>query len=205
MISLLISLFDACIQQAYHSKIFKAINIITLKKTDKEDYTISKAYRSIVLLNIMRKILTFIMSKKISWITKTYRLLLDTFMRCRKKRFIETILKLLIEQIHIVWNQKKNWMIIVLSLNVIDVFDTMSHASLIHDVRKRKISKWIIDWINKFFSDRFTTLAVNRRMIVVFSIQTRTFQSSSFFFILYLFYNADLLKMCNKLDTNTRS
>jgi hypothetical protein len=104
-----------------------------------------------------------------------------------------------------VWNQKKNWMIIVLSLNVIDVFDTMSHASLIHDVRKRKISKWIIDWINKFFSDRFTTLAVNRRMIVVFSIQTRTFQSSSFFFILYLFYNADLLKMCNKLDTNTRS
>jgi hypothetical protein len=42
-------------------------------------------------------------------------------------------------------------------------------------------------------------------MIDLFSIQTRTSQNSSFFSILYLFYNADLLEMCNKFDTNTNS
>jgi hypothetical protein len=204
MMRLLISLFVVCIQQTYHSKTFKKVNIITLKKIDKRDYTISKIYRSIALLNIIEKILKFIMSKKISWITKTHRLLLDTFMKCRKNRSIETTLKFLTEQIHIVWKQKTNRMIILLSLNVTNVFDTMSHVRLIHNMKKRKISRWIIDWINNFLFDRFTILAVNRKMIESFSMQIEISQKFSFFLILYLFYNVDLLKMCNKLETNTR-
>jgi hypothetical protein len=103
MMQLLILLFIDCIQQTYHSKTFKKVNIIILKKIDKRNYTISKTYRSIALLNIIEKILEFIMSKKISWIAKTHRLLFDTFMKCRKNRLIETTLKLFIEQIHIVW------------------------------------------------------------------------------------------------------
>jgi hypothetical protein len=102
MMKLLISLYVVCIQQTYHLKTFKKVNIITLKKIDKSDYTISKTYRSIALLNIIEKILKFIISKKISWITKTHRLLFNTFMKCRMNRLIKTILKLLIEQIHIV-------------------------------------------------------------------------------------------------------
>ncbi len=66
MIQLFISLFIVCIQQTYHLKTFKKINIITLKKIDKKDYTISKTYRSIALLNIIEKNMKFIMSKKIS-------------------------------------------------------------------------------------------------------------------------------------------
>ncbi len=204
MMQLFISLFVVCIQQTYHSKAFKKVNIITLKKVDKKDYTISKTYRSIALLNIIEKILKFIMSKKISWIAKTHRLLLDTFMRCRKRRSIETTLKLFTEQIHIVWKQKTNRVIILLSLNVTNVFDTMSHVRLIHDVKKRKISRWIIDWINSFLFDRFTILAMNRRMIESFSMQIEISQKFSLFSILYLFYNVDLLKMCNKFETNSK-
>jgi hypothetical protein len=140
MMQLFISLFVVYIQQTYHSKAFKNVNIITLKKIDKKNYTISKTYRSITLLNIIEKILEFIMSKKISWITKTRRLLLNTFMKCRKNWSIETTLKLFIEQIHIVWRQRRNRMIILLNLNVTNVFDTMSHVRLIHDMKKRKIS-----------------------------------------------------------------
>ncbi len=66
IMQLITSLFVVCIQQTYHSKTFKKVNIITLKKIDKRNYTISKTYRSIALLNIIDKILEFIMSKKIS-------------------------------------------------------------------------------------------------------------------------------------------
>jgi hypothetical protein len=170
MMQLLTSLFIVCIQQTYHSKTFKKINIITLKKIDKRDYTISKTYRSIALLNIIEKILEFIINKKTSWIIKTHRLLLDTFMKCRKNRSIETILKFFIQQIHIVWKQRMNRMIILLNLNITNVFETMSHVRLIHDMKKRKISNWIIDWINNFLFDRFTIFAVNRKMIKSFSI-----------------------------------
>jgi hypothetical protein len=41
-------------------------------------------------------------------------------------------------------------------------------------------------------------------MIESFSIQIEISQNFSFFSILYLFYNVDLLKMYNKFDTNTR-
>jgi hypothetical protein len=103
MMQLLISLFIVCIQETYHLKTFKKVNIITLKKIDKRNFTISKMYRSIALLNIIEKNFEFIMRKKISWITKTHRLLFDTFIKCRKNRSIKTILKFFIEQIHIVW------------------------------------------------------------------------------------------------------
>jgi hypothetical protein len=170
MMQLFISLFIICIQQTYHLKTFKKVNIITLKKIDKKDYTILKTYRSIALLNIIEKILKFIMSKKISWITKTHRLLFDTFMKCRKNRSIKTILKLFTEQIHIVWKQKTNRIITLLNLNMTNVFNTMSYVKLIHDMKKKEISIWIIDWINNFLFDHFTILAMNRKMIEFFLI-----------------------------------
>jgi hypothetical protein len=46
---------------------------------------------------------------------------------------------------------------------------------------------------------------MNRKMIVSFSMQTEIFQKSSLFFVLCLFYNVDLLKMCDKFEINTRS
>lgn len=52
---LLISLFQICVTHAYHSIVFKTANIIILRKTRKVDYIISKAYRLIVLLNIIEK------------------------------------------------------------------------------------------------------------------------------------------------------
>jgi hypothetical protein len=109
-----------------------------------------------------------------------------------------------IKQIHIVWDKNTNWVVILLSLNVVNAFNTISHARLIYDLRKRKISMWITDWVNNFFQNRKTILTINRRMIELFSMQIKISQNSSLFLILYLFYNADLLKICDKLEINTR-
>jgi hypothetical protein len=115
-----------------------------------------------------------------------------------KESTTETTLKLLIEQIYIVWEQRTNWVITLLSLNVANVFDTMSYIRLIHDMRKRKVSSWINDWISNFLFDRFTIFAVNRKTIESFSMQIEISHNFSLFSILYLYYNVDLLKMCNK-------
>jgi hypothetical protein len=138
---LLTSLFQIYIEHAYYFKAFKTINTITLKKSNKSDYITFKTYRSIVLLNTLRKVIKSIMNKKIMFLTKIYRLLLDAQMNARKSRSTETILKLFTKQIHIVWDQSENKMIILLSMNVAKVFDTVSHERLIHNLRKRKISK----------------------------------------------------------------
>ncbi len=205
MIKLPTSLFEICIQLFYHSKTFKKVNTITLKKAKKDDYIISKTYRFIIFLNIMSKIMKSIMNRRIAWLTKTYRLLSNFHMRCRKDRSIESTLKLFTKQIHIVWNKNTNRIVILLNLDVIETFDTISHERLIHDLRKRRISKWIIDWVINFLQNRTTILTMNRRMIASFSMRTKTFQRFSLFFVLYLFYNVDLLKMCDKFEMNTKS
>jgi hypothetical protein len=204
MIKLLTFLFETCIQLFYHSKTFKKVNTIILKKTKKNDYIISKTYRFIIFLNIMNKIMKSIMSKWIAWLTKTHRLLFDFHMRCRKNRSIESTLKLLTKQIHIIWNRNTNRIVILLSLDVIEAFDTISHERLIHDLRKRRISKWIIDWVINFLQNRTTILTMNRRMIASFSMWTKIFQRFSLSFVLYLFYNVDLLKMCDKFEINMK-
>jgi hypothetical protein len=81
----------------------------------------------------------------------------------------------------------------------------MSHDRLIHDLRKRKISKWMISWVINFLRKRSITLTINRRMIAFFSIQTKISQNSSLSLILYFFYNANLLEMCDRLEINTSS
>jgi hypothetical protein len=87
---------------------------------------------------------------------------------------------------------------------VIEAFNTILHERLIHDLRERKISKWIINCVINFFQNRSTTLTMNRRMIASFSIRIKIFQKFSLFFVFYLSYNVDLLKMCDKLEINTR-
>ncbi len=175
MIRLLTFLFEICVQLFYHLKTFKKVNTIILKKVNKIYYTISKTYRLITFLNIMNKIMKSIMSKKIAWLTKSHRFLLDSHIKCCKNKLIELILKLLTKQIHIVWNKNTNWIVILLSLNVIEIFDTISHNRLIYDLRKRRISKRIIDWMINFLQNRTITLTMNCRTIVSFLMRTRTF------------------------------
>ena len=76
--SILISLFNACVIHKYHSKQFKKAQTIVLYNSKKNDYIDSKMYQLIALLNIMSKILKSIMIKRLSDITETHYMLLNT-------------------------------------------------------------------------------------------------------------------------------
>jgi len=63
---ILMSLFNVCVIHRYHSKQFKKTQMIVLCKSKKSDYTDSKTYRLIALLDIMSKALKLIMTKRLS-------------------------------------------------------------------------------------------------------------------------------------------
>ena len=81
LIIMLILLFQTCVTLSYHSRIFRVTHIITLKKSRKVDYTIANVYRSITLLNTLSKMLKSIIETKIRFLTKHYKLLLETQMK----------------------------------------------------------------------------------------------------------------------------
>jgi len=77
LILILMSLFNACVTYRYHSKQFKKTQMIVLCKSKKSNYTDSKTYQLITLLDIMRKALKSIMIKRLSNITEIHHMLSD--------------------------------------------------------------------------------------------------------------------------------
>ncbi len=191
----LMNLFKICAEQSYHSRCFRKTHIIFLKKSNKSNYTNFKTYKFIALFNILNKTLKSIIVKRINNLAETHKLLFETQMSERRKKTCETTLKFLMKQIHIVWNMNKNKMTTLLSLNVIDAYDHVSRERLIHNLRKRRISNWIIAWIDNFMQNKCTTLKVNKQSTFMNQIKIDISQNSFVSFILYLFYNANILKV----------
>ena len=72
---LLIVLFRACATLNHHSQCFRKAHIIAIKKFNKKDYTLIKAYRSIAVLNALEKTLKSIIARRITTLIKEHHML----------------------------------------------------------------------------------------------------------------------------------
>jgi hypothetical protein len=91
----------------------------------------------------------------------------------------------------------------LLSLDVSGAFPNVSHVRLIHNLRKRRIPKTITDWIADFLQDRETEIRLGDFTLESSRISTGIPQGSRMSPILYLFYNADLLEVCENITLRT--
>ena len=162
LMKIITSLFQIYLKQNHHSKIFKKCNSIILRKFDKTNYTIVKTYRSIAFLNTLDKMLKNVIATKIFYLMKQHKLLSNIHMSVKRNKFTKSTLKLLTKQIQKIWNQNIDKILILLNLNVFNVFFTISHSRLLHNMRKRRISKWIIKWMINFLKNRVITLIINK-------------------------------------------
>jgi hypothetical protein len=113
----------------------------------------------------------------------------------RKSRSCETVLKLLTKQIHTIWNMNKNKITTLLSMNVIEAYDHVSRERLLHNLKKKRISTWIVTWTDNFMQDRRISLIVKAKQTIMSNVNVDISQKSSVSSILYLFYNENLLKL----------
>jgi hypothetical protein len=194
----LINLFRACVKLNYHSLCFRIAHIIALKKLNRKNYLNFKTYRFIILLNTLNKILKSIITRRINSLTEIHDMLSTFQMSDRKNKSCEIALKLLIKQIHIVWNMKKDKITTFLNMNIIDVYDHVFRDRLLYNLRKKDISDWIIRWTNNFMRDRHISLTLSNATMTSRLIKTNISQKFFIFSILYLFYNVDLLKVFEK-------
>ena len=161
LISVLTSLFNACIIHRYHSKQFKKTQTIVLHKLKKSDYINLKMYRLIALFNIMSKALKLIMIKRLSDIVETHCMLSNAQMKVRCKWFMILTLTLLINQVHTVWSCEIKCVIFMLSLNVVEAFNQVSHVRLLHTLKMKKTLSYKIEWTRNFLKNQETSLIFN--------------------------------------------
>ena len=124
-------------------------------------------------------------------------------MRIKKQRFIDTALQLITKKIHTIWSNSKKKVASLLNLNVSRTFDNVSHARLLHNMRKRKVSTLLLNWVKDFLKERRTTLMIKEYTLFERRTKVNISQSSSLSSILYLFYNVDLLKNCDDIKLRT--
>jgi len=161
LISVLMSLFNACIIHKHHLKQFKKTQTIVLCKLKKSDYIDSKTYRLIALLNIMSKVLKSIMIKRLNDIVETHHILSNAQMKAKCKWFMILMLDLLIDQVHTMWDCEIKYVIFMLSLDVVEAFNQVSHIRLLHMLKIKRMLSYIIKWICSFLKNRETSLIFN--------------------------------------------
>ena len=112
---------------------------------------------------------------------------------------MKTILQLITKKIHTTWNEQKKKMTSFLNLNVNEIFDNVSHLQLLHNMKKKRISNKLLKWVKNFLKNKNITLIIEKYTQTKRRINVNISQNSLFFSILYLFYNANLLKMCENI------
>ncbi len=119
-------------------------------------------------------------------------------MRC--KWFMISALNLLVEQVHAVWSCKIKYVIFMLSIDIIEMFNHVLHTRLLHTLRMRRTSNYIIEWTRSFLKNRESLLIFDEQISVMQRVNADISQRFFISLILFLFFNASLIEKCKALE-----
>ncbi|TKA72913.1 hypothetical protein B0A49_08441 [Cryomyces minteri] len=192
-------LYETSLRLGHVPQRWKTAKIVTIWKPGKPDYTIPKAYRPISLLPTISKGLDAVVANRISYLAEKYSLLPKNHFGARRQRSCEQALSVLIERIHAAWRAGK-----VLSLVSFDVQGACNGVNkdvLCERLRKRRIPEELVRWVDSFRSNRMGCVALGSFCSQVATIEYPGLpQGSPLSPILYILYNADLVK--RPIDSN---
>jgi hypothetical protein len=137
-----------------------------------------------------------VIAQQILTLSEEHSLLPAQHMGAHPSRSIDTALDVLVQQIYAT-RQNKDSVATLLSLDRTGAFHRVVLARLLHNMRERKISEWIMKWVGSFISNRTTTLCLLGYNTYAFPTDTGLPQGPPLSPILFLFYNANLVNACN--------
>lgn len=197
-------IFTAALRLGYHPHEWKRAVTLILRKPNKADYTSTKAYRPIALLNTMGKLLEIVIARRLTELAETNRLLPETQMGARRGRSTASALQLITEQIHTIWRLPGEPRVAtILCMDITGAFDNASHIRLLHNLQKRQVPTLIVNWVASFLGDRTTKLRAAEGESPYFNVTEGIPQGSSVSPILFLFFIADLLDTVNSEGLRT--
>jgi hypothetical protein len=188
-----LDLFQASLQEGTVPRQWRHAKIIPLKKPNKDDYTIAKAWRPISLLATLGKILESVVAERISHAVETHGLLPTSHFGARKQRSAEQALVFLQEQIYAAWRGRR--VLSLISFDVKGAYNGVCKERLLQRMKARGIPQVLLRWIEAFCSERTANILINGQLSETESLpQAGLPQGSPLSPILFLFFNADLVQ-----------
>ncbi|KAJ5865178.1 uncharacterized protein N7529_007094 [Penicillium soppii] len=183
----------ASLEEGTLPKQWRHAKIIPLRKPNKEDYTIAKAWRPISLLATLGKILESVVAERISHAVETHGLLPTSHFGARKQRSAEQALLLLQEQIYAAWRGRR--VLSLISFDVKGAYNGVCKERLVQRMKARGIPEVLLRWVEAFCSGRTAAIQINGQLSEAQDLpQPGLPQGSPLSPILFLFFNADLVQ-----------
>ncbi len=113
--------------------------------------------------------------------------------------FILTRFMLISNKIHTVWDCKIKYVAFMLNLNVIEAFNQVLHIRLLHTLKIKRTSDYIVKWACSFLKNKETLLRFNKQTSDMRKINADILQRFLISSILFLFFNASLIEKCKAL------
>ncbi len=109
-------------------------------------------------------------------------------------------LNLLVDQVHAVWDCKIKYVIFMFNSNVVKMFDHVSHTRLLHTLKMRRTSNYIVKWTRSFLKNRESLLMFNEQISMMQWVNIDILQRFFISLIFFLFFNASLIEKCKALE-----
>jgi hypothetical protein len=170
-----------------------------LKKSNKSDYTVSKAYRIITFLNCLDKISKKIIASRLSFFEQTSDLLDLNQMSERKELSAVDVVMNLTHDIELSLKEKKSTTCVFLDIK--NAYDYVSIKQLLNVMKKLHLSSQTLRWVKEFMNNRSIELAFDEKKQKKKQIRTEISQESSISSILFLIYTRFLFAKL-KIDVN---
>lgn len=201
ILDVLVQLFNACIRTGYNPSHFQRSITVVLRKQGKSDYQLAKSYRPVALLNTLGKFLESIVARRISYAVESEALLPRTYLGGRRGISTDHAIHIIIDRIKTAWGKGKA-VVSLLMLDVSGAYDNVSHARLLHNLKKRRLGHFL-PWVKAFLTNRSTKIRMPEGMSDTIPTPTGIPQGSPILPILYLIYNADLIENCGAAITSS--
>ncbi|EUC61565.1 reverse transcriptase from transposon X-element protein, putative [Rhizoctonia solani AG-3 Rhs1AP] len=192
----LLPIFRATFRLEHYPEAWKESSTVVLRKPGRPDYTITKAYRPIALLNVMSKILSSCIANRLNCLVESRNLLPAHHFGGRAGRNTTDSMHLLHKFVKDAWRRKK--VVAGLFLDVTGAFPNASPAMLTHNMKKIGIPKAIINWTTRKLEGRKTALKFDDYISNTFEITHGIDQGCPLSCIFYLIYNSDLIRVAKQ-------
>ena len=152
-------LFEASLRTGLIPQVCRQAKIIPLRKPDKPDCTIAKAFRPISLLPTLAKALVSVVAERLSYLAETYSLLPKNQFGARKRHSTVQALSLLQEKIYDAWRDGN--VLNLVSFDVKGAYNGVDRSVLLRRLRCRQVPEVMVRWVDSFCSNRQACVVVN--------------------------------------------
>ena len=165
--------------------------MVVLKKPGKSDYTVAKAWRLIMLLNCMSKILSQCVTDTLVYEAEHHTLLANLQFRGHAGRTTTDSIHLVTKTIKDTWRSKK--VASILFLNIKSAFLAATPERLFYNLQMWGVPKEYVNWLHIKLEGRHTCLVFDNFILDLFEILSGINQGCPLSVILYAFFNSDLI------------